>query len=68
MNNDYIINSNGIRIHFPSAVELMDVEICAEVSNNFAPCSYQRFFDEYAQQHLEKYGEVWELDKANPVW
>lgn len=51
-----------------SVVEMMDGEIRERLHMELSPCSIQEFFDAYAAAHSEKFGEQWELDKANPVW
>ena len=66
-----ITNSEGYQFNldqWPAIVNLMDGNLMEEVSCRMAPCSEQEFFDAYAAAHLEKFGEQWELDKANPVW
>lgn len=63
-----IINKNGTEINFDAAVELMDDEIREQLADKLAPCSEQEFFSAYETAHAEKYGEEWELSKANPVF
>lgn len=63
-----VMNSYGTKIDYAAAVELMDDEIREEVHAELAPCTEQEFFAAYAAAHLAKFGEVWELDKANPVY
>ena len=46
----------------------MDDEICAELHERLAPCTDQEFFTAYEKAHEEKFGEEWELSKANPCW
>lgn len=66
--NGYIINSEGTRIDMPwiQIVEYMDEDIAETIDKTYG-MDDQEFFEEYAKRHLEKFGEVWELDKANPV-
>lgn len=63
-----IINKNGTEINFDTAAELMDDEIREQLADKLAPCSEQEFFTAYETAHAEKYGEEWELSKANPVF
>lgn len=63
-----IINMNGIEINFDAAVSLMDDEIREAIHDELAPCTEQAFFSAYERAHAEKYGEAWELSKANPCW
>lgn len=63
-----IINKNGTEINFDAAAELMDDEIREQLADELAPCSEQEFFSAYETAHAEKYGEEWELSKANPVF
>lgn len=41
---------------FESAVMLMDDEIREAVHGGFAPCTEQKFLEEYMQAHEQKYG------------
>ena len=68
---DYVENSEG-HVFSPdeweAVVNLMDDDIREALHMELAPCTDQAFFTAYAAAHMEKYGEQWELDKANPVW
>lgn len=61
-------NVYEVEINFEVAVELMDGDIREELHGKLAPCTEQEFFDEYCKVHEEKYGEEWELAKANPCY
>lgn len=63
-----VINMSGTEIDFDAAVNLMDDEIREEIHADLAPCTEQEFFSAYEKAHAEKYGEQWELSKANPCW
>lgn len=63
-----VINANGTEIDYSAAVALMDDDICAELNDKIAPCTKQEFFSAYEQAHEAKYGEEWELSKANPCY
>ena len=63
-----VINANGTEIDYNAAVALMDDDICAELNDKIAPCTEQEFFTAYEQAHADKYGEEWELSKANPCY
>lgn len=63
-----VINANGTEIDYAAAVALMDDDICAEINDKIAPCTEQEFFTAYEQAHAQKYGEEWELSKANPCY
>lgn len=65
---DAVVNEYGVEIDFDTAVNLMDDELRERISSELAPCTGQEFFDAYCQAHEEKYGEPWELAKANPVY
>lgn len=56
------------KIPFQLATVLMDDEIREQLHNTIAPCSAQEFFSAYEKAHEQKYGEQWELSKANPVF
>lgn len=64
-------NSNGHVFDdsdWDAIVQNMDPDIREQLSENLAPCSNQEFFDAYADAYYNKYGEEWELDKADPQW
>lgn len=61
-------NEYGKELDFDTAVILMDDEIRESLHTALAPCTNQQFFDAYAKAHEEKFGEEWELAKANPQW
>ena len=63
----YIINSNGTRIDFDTAVNLMDDDLREQLHAELAPCSEQEFFTAYAAAHANRFGEEWEPDKQNPT-
>lgn len=63
-----VINKNGYKLDYDAAVVLMDDDICEELHSLIAPCTEQGFFTAYEKTHEEKFGEEWELSKANPVW
>lgn len=63
-----VLNSHGAKIDYAAAVELMDDDTREAVAADLAPCTEQEFFTAYAAAHLTKFGEVWEPDKANPVY
>lgn len=63
-----VINKYGIEIYFEAAVQLMDDDIREELHMRLAPCTDQEFFTAYAEAHEERFGEEWELDKANPQY
>ena len=59
-----VINKNGTKINFESALELMDEEICYSLEAR----NEQEYFTFYEKAHEQKFGEEWELSKENPVW
>lgn len=66
-----ITNSNGCTFstnQWDAIVNMMDDELREDLHMELAPCAEQEFFDAYAKAHAERFGEEWELDKANPVW
>ena len=69
----YVTNQSGRRIDFEAATMLMDDEIrenlwILEWNDHSDNVSEQEFFSAYEKAHEEKFGEEWELAKANPVW
>ena len=64
-----VTNSYGVKIDFDAAVSLMDDDIREAIH---ATGDYdddpQGFFDAYAAAHAAEFGELWELDKQNPVY
>lgn len=65
---DEVLNQNGTRINYQAAAEGMDDDIREALHAELAPCTDQEFFTAYEAAHLAKFGEEWELSKANPVW
>ena len=63
-----VINTNGKKIDFEAAVNFMDDEIRETLANDGKERTEQEFFSAYEKAHAEKYGEEWELSRANPVW
>ena len=63
-----IINQHGKEIDYFAAAMLMNDDLCEELHMAIAPCKEQEFWTKYCKRHLEKYGEEFEPDKANPVW
>lgn len=61
-------NLNGTEICYDAAVVLMDDDLREELHRELAPCTEQEFFSTYEKAHAEKYGEEWELSKANPCY
>lgn len=52
---------NGSKVDFEACVNLMDSELREDVHMDLAPCTEQEFLDEYADRHLEKYGEAFTI-------
>ena len=63
----YVINNSGTMIDFEAALMLMDVDIMHQLDNVWYD-SDQDYFTAYEAEHLKKYGEEWELSKANPTY
>lgn len=63
-----VINANGTSIDFDAAVALMDDELRESIHAELSPCTEQEFFSAYEAAHAEKFGEEWELSKANPCF
>lgn len=63
-----VININGAEIDFEATVALMDDEVREAVHAEFAPCTEQEFFTAYEKAHADKFGEDWEISKANPCY
>ena len=63
----YVINKSGTLINFEAAVMLMDVDIMYQL-NNVLYNRDQDYFTAYEAEHLKKYGQEWELSKANPTY
>lgn len=67
-----VINKNGTEVDYEAAVSLMDGEIldlmADEWYKNYYPLTDQEWFSRYEKLHEQKYGEEWELSKANPTY
>ena len=61
-----VTNMNGTDVYWNAAVELMDGEIRETLEDKYE--TEQEFFTAYEKAHEEKYGEEWELSKANPTY
>lgn len=61
-------NLNDAEIDYAYAVELMDDDLREELAATYAYDTEQEFFSAYEKAHAEKYGEEWELSKANPCY
>lgn len=62
-----VTNAAGTEINFDAAVNLMDDEIREQLHAEGYETE-QEFFTAYEKAHEAKYGEPWELSKANPVY
>lgn len=67
-----VINKNGTEVDFQAAFALMDEQITDVMLDEWCKECYlltdQTWFSRYEQKHEEKYGEEWELSKANPTY
>lgn len=63
-----VINREGYELDFDAAVSMMDDDLREELANSGECETEQEFFAAYEAAHEEKFGEAWELSKANPVW
>ena len=52
-----VVDWNGNEVDFDAAVALMDDDIREELAAELTPCSDQRFFNAYLEQHYADYGE-----------
>ena len=52
-----VVDWDGREVDFDAAVALMDDDIREELAAELAPCSDQRFFNAYLEQHYADYGE-----------
>jgi len=62
-----VTNTNGVEIDFDAAVGMMDDELREQLHADGYETE-QEFFTAYEAAHLQKFGEEWEVSKANPVW
>lgn len=63
-----VINREGVAIDYEAAVMLMDDELREQLANSGDYETEQAFFSAYETAHEKKFGQPWELSKANPVW
>ena len=68
MKESKVRTSGGKLIDLDAAVMLMDDDLRDEVHADIAPCTDQKFFDEYCKRHEEKFGEEFEPNKENGQW
>lgn len=64
----FVVNAFGQLINYDVAVNFMDDDLREKLHFELAPCTDQEFFDAYEKAHQEKFGEVWVLGEANPVY
>ena len=62
-----VTNRNGKQIDFDTAVFSMDDDIREALAREGID-DEQDFFSQYETEHCIKYGEEWELSKANPQY
>lgn len=62
-----VVNASGVEIDFNASLQLMDDDIREDLHREGYE-NEQEFFAAYEKAHEEKFGEEWELSKANPVW
>lgn len=67
-----VVNKSGTEIDYEAAVALMDGEILDLMADEWYrdhyPLTDQEWFTRYEELHEQKYGEEWELSKANPTY
>jgi hypothetical protein len=64
-----VTNAHGLTIDFDAAANLMDDDIVSDLGDgHMAGMTEQEAFNAYCVAHLEKFGEEFEPNKANPVW
>ncbi len=52
-----VVDWDGREVDFDTAFALMDNDIREELHEELSPCSDQRFFNAYLEQHYADYGE-----------
>lgn len=62
MRDEIVYDKDGNAIKFEDAMDNMDEEILEAVSEEYAPCSPQRFFDAYCAKHYAAYGEKFTIN------
>lgn len=67
-----VINKNGTEVDYEFALMLMDEDILDIMAGDWYSAPYpttdQEWFTRYESLHEQKYGEEWELSKANPTY
>lgn len=63
-----VINVAGEQVDFEMATMFMDTDILEQVHNDLAPCTDQKFFDEYCRRHREQTGKEFYLNEECPVY
>lgn len=63
-----VTNRHGTSVNYIAAISHMDDDLVDEVVRKCSPCSNQRFFNEYEDAYLRKFGTEWEFSKQNPVY
>ena len=52
-----VVDWDGREVDFDAAAALMDDDIREELHEELSPCSDQRFFNAYLEQHYADFGE-----------
>lgn len=60
--NESKVELNGRQVFFSSAVVLMDDDLREYLHSQIAPCGDQEFLDAYAEAHLAKFGEEFQVN------
>jgi hypothetical protein len=61
-----VINASGKEIDFDAAAALMDDDLREAIAGTVD--TEQKFLTAYEKAHEAKFGEPWELSKADPTW
>lgn len=66
--NETVVNLNDHMLPFAAACVMMDDDLREELAMDGGFETNQDWFTNYENRHIEKFGEIWELSKANPTW
>lgn len=61
-------NKSGTWLVYDNVVYMMDDDLREELHIKLSPCTAQEFFTAYEEAHEERFGEMWELSKKNPMY
>lgn len=58
-----VTNRHGTEVPYLLAICFMDDDIVDYLAEKFSPCSDQKFFNEYEEEYLRRFGTEWVMSR-----